>query len=329
MLIHFVRNGPAYLPELEAYVDFITAHGHQALVHNTSTSVPLSAQVVWWMCGRVSFSETRRLKHAFHIHEYASASVPPHARLKDLVKHWTQPTPDYRIFQNGWVRERMGFNDGVPYALRDMGVSQAFFDAAAPALPEPSYDEGAPTRIPANEFDLVYLGEMSRLQPFLPLLQCIHEAGRTLLLIGDVPDALRVQLPASVTCTGRVPHAEVPQHLRRARFGLNLVSNIEPYNQQTSTKLLEYCAVGLPVVSNDYAWVRYFAAHYQGNLHVLRDAPNSWPHSFGEALDAYPYVVPDVAELAWSKLLAKLTIWQHLHITPEASAPLRRQGDVR
>jgi hypothetical protein len=162
---------------------------------------------------------------------------------------------------------------------------------------------------------------MTRLLPFVPLLQSIHEAGRTLLLVGDVPDALRTQLPASVTCIGRVPHADVPHQLRRARFGLNLVSNIEPYNQQTSTKLLEYCAVGLPVVSNDYAWVRYFAAHYQGNFHLLRDDPMSWQHSFGEALEAYPYVVPDVRELAWNKLLAKLTIWQHLHIVPTAAAP--------
>jgi glycosyltransferase involved in cell wall biosynthesis len=317
--VHFVRNGPSYLPEIDAYVDFITSHGHQALVHDTGTSVPTNAQVVWWMCGRVPSAEADRLKNAFQIHEYASASAPPHAWLKDFVKHWTQPKPDYRLFQNGWVRERMGFNDGVSYALRDMGVAQAFFDAAAP------------TRIPSNEFDLVYLGEMTRLQPFLPLLQSIHEAGRTLLLVGDVPDALRAQLPTSVTCTGRVPHAEVPQQLRRARFGLNLVSNIAPYNQQTSTKLLEYCALGLPVVSNDYAWVRYFAAHYQGNFHLLRDDPASWQYSFGEALEAYPYVVPDVHELAWHKLLAKLAIWKHLHIVPEPVAPARawQQGGAR
>jgi glycosyltransferase involved in cell wall biosynthesis len=307
--IHFVRGGPAYLPELDAYVDFITSHGHQALAHDTGATVPANAHVVWWMCGRVSAAETRRLKNAFHIHEYASTSAPPKAWLKDFIKHWTQPKPDYRLFQNGWVRERMGFDDGVPYALRDMGVAQAFFD------------DDAPTRIPPNEFDLVYLGEMNRLLPFVPLLQSIHDAGRTLLLVGDVPDALRTQLPASVTCTGRVPHAEVPHHLRRARFGLNLVSNIEPYNQQTSTKLLEYCAVGLPVVSNDYAWVRYFAAHYQGNFHVLRDEPSSWQYSFGEALEAYPYVVPDVRELAWPKLLSKLAIWKHLHIVSAAADP--------
>ncbi len=311
--IHFVRGGPAYLPEIDAYVAFITAHGHQALVHDTGDTVPLHAQVVWWLCGRVPFAQAHRLKQAFHIHEYASASAPPHAWLKDFVKHWTQPKPDYRLFQNGWVRERMGFDDGVPHALRDMGVAQTFFDAA--------------TRPCTPEFDLVYLGEMTRLLPFVPLLQSIHDAGRTLLLIGDAPEALRRQLPNSVTCTGRVPHSEVAHQLRRARFGLNLVGNIEPYNQQTSTKLLEYCAVGLPVVSNDYAWVRYFAAHYQGNFHLLRDDPSSWQHSFGEALEAYPYVVPDVRALSWHTLLGKLALWAHLHITP--NAPIVEPGGAR
>ena len=312
--VHFVRNGPAYLPEIDAYVGFIQSHGQQALVHDTAATVPLNAQVVWWMCGRVTQADARRLKQAFHIHEYASASAPPHAWLKDMVKHWTQPKPDFRIFQNGWVRERMGFNDGVPYALRDMGVASAFLNAAAPALPAPSYADNAPARVPPNEFDLVYLGEMSRLLPFVPLLQSIHQAERTLLLVGEVPDELRTHLPVSVICTGRVPYADVPQQLRRARFGLNLVSNIAPYNQQTSTKLIEYCAVGLPVVSNDYAWVRYFAAHYQGNFHLLRDDPASWQFSFGEALEAYPYVVPNLRKLTWHKLLGKLAIWKHLHI---------------
>ena len=94
MLIHFVRNGSAYLPELDAYAAFLQDRGHQVQVHDDSTSVPTSASVVWWMCGRVPYTEAHRLRQAFHVHEYASASVPPHAWLKDQIKHWTQPRPD-------------------------------------------------------------------------------------------------------------------------------------------------------------------------------------------------------------------------------------------
>ncbi len=298
MSVHFVRNGPAYLPELDAYVAYIASRGHQAHVHDTSLTVPNDAPVVWWMCGRVSHTEQRRLKHAFHIHEYSSSSVPPYAWLKDQVKCYLQPGPDYRVFQNPWVRERIGFSSRVPSCLRDMGIAPAFF--ASPTHDEP------------KEFDLVYLGEMTRLQPFLPVLQSIHQAGRRLLLVGEVPQHIQAQLPPHVTVSGRVPHADVPTQLRRARFGLNLVSNIAPYNQQTSTKLLEYCAVGLPVVSNDYPWVRLFAARHHANFHLLSDNPNSWLPSFGEALDAYPYQVPDLRDMQWPSLLAKMPLWKIL-----------------
>ena len=296
MLIHFIRNGPSYLPEIDAYCAYIQSRGHQTMVHDSSVSVPTSASVVWWFCGRVPLREAYRLRGAFQIHEYASASIPPYAWAKDQAKHWMQPRPDYRIFQNGWVRERMGFADGVPNALRDMGVAEYFFDA-------PSY-----TLSP--EFDLVYLGEMSRLLAFIPVLQAIHAAGRFLLLVGDVPAELQAQLPANVTCTGRVDHAQVPNHLRCARFGLNLVPNTTPFQQQTSTKVLEYCAVGLRVVSNAYPWVRYFMAQHKANFYLLNDDAPSLATSFGEALDAYPYEVPDVRALSWPHVLDNLPLWR-------------------
>ena len=266
------------------------------MVHDSSHTVPTSASVVWWFCGRVPLREARRLRGAFQIHEYTSASIPPYAWAKDRVKHWTQPRPDYRIFQNGWVRERMGFADGVPHALSDMGVAEHFFDA--------------PSNTPAPEFDLVYLGEMSRLLAFILVLQAIHTACRSLLLVGEVPAELQAHLPANVTCTGGVDHAQVPHHLRRARFGLNLVPNATPFQQQTSTKVLEYCAVGLRVVSNAYSWVRYFMAQHKANFYLLNDDASSLATSFGEALDAYPYEVPDVRALAWPHVLDTLPLWR-------------------
>jgi glycosyltransferase involved in cell wall biosynthesis len=296
MLIHFIRNGPSYLPEIDAYCAYIQTHGHQTMVYDSSHSVPASASVVWWFCGLVPLREAHRLRGAFQIHEYASASIPPYAWVKDQVKHWTQPRPDYRIFQNGWVRERMGFADGLPHALRDMGVAEHFFYA--------------PSHTPAPEFDLVYLGEMSRLLAFIPVLQAIHTTGRSLLLVGDVPAELQMHLPPNVSCTGRLDHAQVPRQLRRARFGLNLVPNVTPFHQQTSTKVLEYCAVGLRVVSNAYPWVRYFMAQHKANFYLLNDDAPSLATSFGEALDAYPYEVPNVHALAWLQVLDNLPLWR-------------------
>jgi hypothetical protein len=129
------------------------------------------------------------------------------------------------------------------------------------------------------------------------------------LLVGEVPAELQAQLPPNVTFSGRLDHAQVPRHLRCARFGLNLVPNAAPYQQQTSSKVLEYCAVGLRVVSNAYPWVRYFMAQHNANFYLLNDDAPSLATIFGEALDAYPYEVPDVRTLVWSQVLNTLPLW--------------------
>ena len=235
--VHFVHGQRSYLPELSAYQAHIDKLGHAAQMHASAHTVPDDAQAVWWICGRVPTDQARRLKGAVQVHEYASASVAPLAWLKDRVKQWQHPVPDFRIFQSEWVRQRMGFDDAVPYALRDMGVPDDFLTAQA---------------LQAPVFDAVYLGEMSRLLHFLPLLRTLDQAGITLLLVGEVPAALQAALSglAHIQSTGRVPQSEVPQQLLRARCGLNLVPNVLPLSEQTSTKMQEYLAVGLPVISN-------------------------------------------------------------------------------
>jgi glycosyltransferase involved in cell wall biosynthesis len=298
MLIHFVRNGTANTDELQAYAAYVQSRGHQALVHDSSQSVPSSASVVWWMCGRVSHTESWRLRLAFQVHEYTSAASPPHAWLKDQVTHWTQPKPDYRIYQNGWLRERLGFGTAVPHALRDLGVPQHYLDTATR------------TDLPAPDMDLVYAGDMAQLHAFVPMLHSIHASGRRLLLIGDVPEDLQVQLPESVVCTGHVSSHDMPLQLRRARYGLNVAS--ESAHQLSSAAVLAYCAVGLPVVSHDYPWVRYFAAHHQANFLLLGDDPLGWEKNFGEAMAVFPYRVPDVRALAWPLVLDKLGLWKHV-----------------
>ncbi len=308
MKIHFVHFGNAYLPELQAYVTFVQSAGHQAQVHRSLSTLPTEVAVLWCMCGQVSAKLAQRYPAAVHIHEYASASVPPMAWLKDQVKRWRQPVPNYRIYQNAWVHQRMGFDDEVPFEYRDMGVAPYFYDAPIPAT--------------TPEFDFVYLGEMRRLRRFIGVFDSLASLGRSVLLVGQMPDDLSqlFQHHNNLTVLGHVPHVDVPSQLRRARFGLNLVPTQLPYSQQTSTKLIEYCAAGLRVVSTDYSWVREFERQYGARFAYIPSPGNAATHRdlFGPKLDQQPLLVPNVRALEWPRVLTGLHIWLRLGITRES-----------
>lgn len=295
--IHFVHGASSYLPELAAYTRHIEALGHAVQLHRHAHTVPDAAEAVWWICGRVPIDQARRFKRALQVHEYASASVAPLAWLKDRIKQWQHPVPDFRVFQSEWVRQRMGFGDAVPYALRDMGVPDEFLTAQAAEAPD---------------FDVVYLGEMSRLLHFLSLLQTLDRAGLKLLLVGELPAAMKSALSGLVhiRSTGRVPQSQVPRHLLRARCGLNLVPDVLPLNEQTSTKMLEYLAVGLPVIGNPYAWAQRTALAHPGRVQfvdVQADAP-TWQ----QAVQGLPVLQTDrrhLQGLSWTAQLQRLPVW--------------------
>lgn len=298
--VHFVHGGSAYLPELAAYRQELTRRGHEVHVHSDPASVPGNADVVWWICGRVSRSHTRRLAHSQHVHEYASASVAPMAWLKDRVKEFSHPRPAHRVFQSEWLRLRMALTDPVPYSLRDMGVPAHFLTAQAQGEPE---------------FDLVYLGEMSRLMPFVPALQAIDEAGLRLLLIGQIPPELRTvieRLP-HIHTTGRIAQDDVPTHLLRARAGLNLVPNVLPLSAQTSTKMLEYLAVGLPVISSRSSWAERIATEHPGRVQwlIALTSAQAWRQAVTQlpAPEAYRQ---HLRPLTWDAQLQSLPLWQAL-----------------
>ncbi|MBM3387434.1 MAG: glycosyltransferase, partial [Betaproteobacteria bacterium] len=301
--VHFVHTGPAYMPELAAYEAFLAQLGHHSVVHRDPASVPQNADIVWWLCGRVNGAHAHRLRHSVQVHEYASASVGRWPRLKDHIKRWSQPRPQHRVFLNPWVRERLGFDDGVPSVLRDMGVPADFLRAHRRAEPE---------------FDLVYLGEMGRLLACEDRLRTLMQAGLSLLLVGDVPPALQalVQDWPRVHCCARVPQTQVPAQLLRARAGLNLMPEHLPFTEQTSTKVLEYLAVGLPVLSNRYAWAEHIAAQYPERVRLL-DA-SAQAEDWRLALQEAPPLQLDrsgLRMLAWPERLAHLPIWAALGLT--------------
>jgi glycosyltransferase involved in cell wall biosynthesis len=167
----------------------------------------------------------------------------------------------------------------------------------------------------APEFDLVYLGEMRRLQHFVPLLNTLGQAGLSLLLVGHVPAALQERLAAlgHIQSTGRVPQDQVPAQLLRARAGLNLMPDVLPLAEQTSTKMLEYLALGLPVISNPYAWAQRTAQAHAGRVQLLglQASAAQWQAAV-QGLPLHQTDRQHLQSLRWSQQLQAMPVWAAL-----------------
>ncbi len=243
----FQRTGRAHLPEVDAYVSYLRRSPEVEAVDSAAEpdARPADVDVVWRFMGLDrAGAPGRRL-----VHEYNSLSTGRWPRLRNRLKQTLNIRPDFRVFLSPAVREGFAFTDGVPWGLRDMGVAECFFFAPPPMVTRP--------------FDFVYAGSLSRARQSHTLLRHFDRcpgAGR-LLVVGEVPAALARRFGRSgrITFTGRVPYADVPSCLARARWGVNLIPERYPLNIQTSTKLLEYFAAGLGVVSTAYAWSTAFA----------------------------------------------------------------------
>lgn len=299
--VHCVHTGRAYMPELHAYAAHVQSLGHQWVLHRSADTVPVDADVVWWMCGVVSRLHSLRLRSSLHVHEYSSASVGPFAGLKDHFKRWWNPVPNYRVFQSESVRELMGFSKRVRYCLRDMGVPESFLPSTRQARPP---------------FDLVYAGATSRLLEFQGALEAIGRSGLRVLLVGSVPDRLAELLKRMpwIHAIGSVAHSEIPGCLVQARAGLNLMPARRPYSVQTSTKVLEYLAVGLPVVSNRYPWMETLSATPACSRIRWMDDLSS-PTAWAAAVSDFPGPQDDPQMglvRTWPQILQELPIWADL-----------------
>jgi len=303
--VHFVSSQAIHPPEWQAYEQHLAALGHQSVLHRHPATVPQDADIVWWLCGRVSRHHSHRLRQSLQVHEYPSASLGRWPLIKDIIKQWRHPLPDHRVFLNEWVRERFSFEDGIPCSLRDMGVAPVFLQ---------------PQRRPSPDHDLVYSGDMGRLQQFMPALQALSQSGLRLLLIGQLSTGLNAWLAGlpGITAVGPVAPAQVPGLLLRARAGLNLMPRRQPLTRQAAAQVLEYLATGLPVLSNAYAWSRQISARYPGRVVLMDtlDTPEAWTH----ACRQLPAVMSErgpFETLSWAHQLANLPVWEALGLAAQ------------
>lgn len=255
----FVLPGKALLPEVQAYREYFSSNYQVFVRHDTADVAQFD--IVWFFMG-LPFYRARR--EQFIVHEFTSLSTPPYARLKDNIKRYLLPKPSLRVFQNEVQASILGFNDGAPQLFRDMGVSANFM--------QPGGDR--------KSIDLVYAGSMARSRQLDRALDKIVLLKPDIRLdLYGIPEShlqRRYAAYSGIAFRGPVDYNDIPRLLRKAQFGLNYVPDCYPYNLQTSTKLLEYAACGLPVIGNRTAWVDRFLQQ-QPLCYFDLQTLSSWP----------------------------------------------------
>jgi len=242
--ILFVRTGKAFLPEIDAYVKYFNklegfeAYDSQLLDENYSID---DFDVIWEFKG---FGGVRDVNKVI-VHDYASLSTGSFPKVKNNLKKWLNPKPNLRVFLNQAVRQGFNFNDDIEFCYRDMGIDERFLSVKSEE----------------KEYDFVYVGSICKgrgMDRFLA--EFTRKPQGKLCLIGNVEDDIYNEYKHNkdLVFTGSVPYGEVPIIASKAVYGINYIPDKYPFNIQTSTKLLEYLALGLKVITTDYQWVRDF-----------------------------------------------------------------------
>ena len=285
--IVFGRRPKVYLPEITAYVDYIN-NNLKGWVSYDSKDIddynPNDFDAVWRFMG---FDMTGKGQQV--IHEYNSLSTGQYALLKNNIKKFCNSKPDARVFLNRAVRSHFSFHDGVPEARRDMGVDNRFFTAESVK----------------KKYDFVYAGSLSGrgdtvFRGLSHFKDNLKEA--SIIVIGNVPDEIHEAFSrtSNITFTGQVPYQDIPKLAKSAEYGINFMPDIYPLNAQTATKVLEYCALGLKIVTSDYKWSRKFERRRHAKFFFL---DNDFKNFNLKNIQNFDFVTPNVRDLEWNSLI--------------------------
>ena len=305
MIIAIVHENKAFLPEAGIYCSFFEKYNIECVVVNKDELGLVHRHVEWRFMG----SDLSKPKEGIlKIHEFCSASTPPWNGLKNWSKSFFNTQPDFRLFLNEYVKKAFSFHDRIPFGYRDMGVPKEWLSATAPAT--------------EKEFDFIYIGDCSPFREPEKMLNCFSAGPlkeRSLLVVGNNYQSLKsIYGPyRNITFIDPVPYTEIPGYIHKARFGLNFIADKEPINRQTSTKLLDYAACNIPVVSTDYNWIRNFQQQYGGKYFFLQPGLDNFTW---ENVTGFDYAAPDLSNWTWEKQIRGSGVLEFLQLKfPELS----------
>jgi glycosyltransferase involved in cell wall biosynthesis len=121
----------------------------------------------------------------------------------------------------------------------------------------PRIPEALPTGLAQRR--VVYVGSITRARGLVPMLEIARQLQRdeiSMLLIGEIPSAEDRDLLRSapnVTWTGPLPNDHALELVQQSLAGLSLLADLPNYRHSMPTKVVEYMARGVPVISTPLA----------------------------------------------------------------------------
>lgn len=287
MHIAFVHPHKAFLPGIQGYRHYFASKNWKISEWKPGAKeMPSDIDAVWYFMG-THFKRSKLEKDRILVHEYASLSIPPFERVKDLIKKRFSTLPDYRIFTNTHVAKTLHFDDPIPYGCReDVGINPEWLN----------YPKASP------EYDFIYIGSLTDDRQPRKMLQLFEEKSlkdKKALLIGNAPVSLQKAFShrKNIEFHPPVTQDRIPYFLARSRFALNYIPLIDPFQHLTSTKMLEYCAIRIPVLSTPTPWMLDFQKKSGGNFWMLDEhTPPTW-----EELLKFPFRFPDMNSFTWEQ----------------------------
>lgn len=291
-----MNKGKAYLPEINAYQKYFN-NKTNFYFYDSSILKDFKLEdfdVIWHFMG----FDTHKTK-IFTVHEYASLSTDPFPKIKNFIKKQVNVKPDLRIFLNEYIKEGFDFKDNIPCCLRDMGVDESFF-----------------VNEPNKKYDFVYIGEITKKRKIHVLLNKFKTDFKDfkILMLGKPEKDIYDEFKSSqnIYFTGKVNYYDVAKLAKEAMYGINFVPNIYPYNLQTSTKILEYCAMNLKIITLSYNWVNSFEKKYNAKFLYIKDDMSDFDF---DKIKNFDYKIPNVEELKWENIIRKSGIEKKLIIS--------------
>jgi len=283
MIIGILKNSKSYLPEIHAYSEILKKK-YKVIVSSDEDYLNSISDLIIKFPGffikKFKFFYKNKSRKII-IHDYASLSTPPFAKIKNLIKYYFSEIPNLRIFNSNFVKEEFSFKDNIPYLVRPAGVNKKFF-----------FKENT-----ERVAQIVYVGSFRN--KLCIGFKKILKFNLNLIVIGVFPEKFQNEFKfhKNIFFLGYKTQDQIIEILKVSEYGLNYIPDIYPWNNQCSLKLLEYSAANLKIISNKSKFILEFEKEFNFKFNYIENINNV------NDIINYNYKNGNINSLEWNNIL--------------------------